>query len=110
MIQIYNNANGELFSNKSEIQYYYPSIYALEELSFMFNRALNNEQRYHINDEKMGQYLLVFENIAKHFERGTNIQIQNLPELPQYINIRTSLTNIQSNCMNARQNASISQF
>ncbi len=102
MIQIYNNANGELFSNKSEIQYYYPSIYALEELSFMFNRALNNEQRYHINDEKMGQYLLVFENIAKHFERGTNIQIQDLPELPQYINIRTSLTNIQSNCMNAR--------
>ena len=43
MTQMYNAANGELFSNKSVIQYYYPSIFALEEISFMLSRALNDK-------------------------------------------------------------------
>jgi len=107
MTQVYNNANGEIFSNKMVIQYYYPSIYALEEISFMLTRALSNEKRYHIDDETMGEYLLIFENIAKHFERGTHIKVQNVPHLPQYTHIRTSLMNIQNNCMHARQDAKI---
>ncbi|MCD8899977.1 FUSC family protein [Staphylococcus gallinarum] len=107
MIQVYNSANGELFSNKNAIQYYYPSIYALEEINFIFRRALSNEQRYHISDETMAQYLLIFENIAKHFERGTNIQVQEIPMLPQYTYIRNALEHIQSNCINARKNVSL---
>ena len=103
MKQIYNSANGEVFSNKRVIQYYYPSIYALEEISFMLTRALSNEKRYHINDETMGEYLLVFENIAKHFEIGSNINVQEMATLPQYMHIRTSLMSIQHNCQNARQ-------
>ena len=108
MKQIYSSANGEVFSNKMVIQYYYPSIYALEEISFMLTRALSNEQRYHIDDETMGQYLLVFENIAKHFEIGSNINIEALTTLPQYMYIRTSLMSIQSNCKNARQEVKLS--
>lgn len=103
MKQIYNSANGEVFSNKMVIQYYYPSIYALEEISFMLTRALSNEKRYHIDDETMGEYLLVFENIAKHFEIGSNINVQEITTLPQYTHIRTSLMSIQHNCQNARQ-------
>lgn len=108
MKQIYSSANGEVFSNKMVIQYYYPSIYALEEISFMLTRALSNEQRYHIDDETMGQYLLVFENIAKHFEIGSNINVEELTTLPQYMYIRTSLMSIQSNCKNARQEVKLS--
>ncbi|GGB75461.1 FUSC family protein [Staphylococcus nepalensis] len=108
MKQIYSSANGEVFSNKMVIQYYYPSIYALEEISFMLTRALSNEQRYHIDDETMGQYLLVFENIAKHFEIGSNINVEALTTLPQYMYIRTSLMSIQSNCKNARQEVKLS--
>lgn len=108
MTQVYNSANGELFSNKMVIQYYYPSIYALEEISFMLTRALSNEKRYHIDDETMGQYLLVFENIAKHFERGTNIQVQEMATLPQYTHIKTALMSIQNNCVNARKEVKLS--
>lgn len=108
MTQVYNSANGELFSNKMVIQYYYPSIYALEEISFMLTRALSNEKRYHIDDETMGQYLLVFENIAKHFERGTNIQVQEMAALPQYTHIKTALMSIQNNCVNARKEVKLS--
>lgn len=109
MKQVYNSANGELFSNKMVIQYYYPSIYALEEISFMLTRALSNEERYHIDDETMGKYLLIFENIAKHFERGSHIKVQEIPELPQYMHIKTSLMSIQNNCMNARQKVNLAQ-
>ncbi|MEB8306998.1 FUSC family protein [Staphylococcus xylosus] len=107
MTQVYNSANGEIFSNKMVIQYYYPSIYALEEISFMLTRALSNEQRYHIDDDTMGDYLLIFENIAKHFERGNHIQLKTLPDLPQYAHIKTSLLSIQTNCMNVRQEATL---
>jgi hypothetical protein len=55
----------------------------------------------------MAQYLLIFENIAKHFERGTNIQVQEIPMLPQYTYIRNALEHIQSNCINARKNVSL---
>lgn len=105
MTQVYNSANGEIFSDKMVIQNYYPSIYALEEISFMLTRALSNEQRYHIDDDTMGDYLLIFENIAKHFERGNHIQLKALPDLPQYAHIKTSLLSIQNNCMNVRQEA-----
>ncbi|RIL70754.1 FUSC family protein, partial [Staphylococcus cohnii] len=80
-------------------------IYALEEISFMLARALSNEQRYHIDDDTRGDYLLIFENIAKHFERGNYIQLKALPDLPQYAHIKTSLLSIQNNCMNVRQEA-----
>ncbi len=48
-------------------------------------------------------YLLIFENIAKHFERGNHIQLKTLPDLPQYAHIKTSLLSIQTNCMNVRR-------
>ena len=69
----------------------------------MLTRALSNEKRYHIDDKTMGEYLLVFENIAKHFEIGSNINVQEITTLPQYTHIKTSLMSIQHNCQNARQ-------
>ena len=80
----------------------------LENKIKMLTRALSNEKRYHIDDETMGQYLLVFENIAKHFERGTNIQVQEMATLPQYTHIKTALMSIQNNCVNARKEVKLS--
>ena len=56
--QMYNSANGELFSNKEVVRYYYPSIFALEEISFMLERAMNNKHRITIDDEQMGLSLI----------------------------------------------------
>ncbi|MCD8841779.1 FUSC family protein [Staphylococcus arlettae] len=106
MIQVYNSANGEVATNKKRVRYHYPSIYALEEISFMLKRALNNAQREHIDDLKMGKYLVIFENIAKHFETGKHIEKQHLPELPQYVYIQTALNNIQNNCAESRESIS----
>lgn len=95
MTQMYQTANGELFSNKTAVRNYYPSIYALEEISFMLNRAMNNPHRYKIDDKQMGEYLVAFEDIAKHFELKTPLNVKTLSNLPQYNYIQAALTNIQ---------------
>ncbi len=97
MTQVYNAANGELFSDKTLIQNYYPSLFALEEISFMLNRAMANEDRLTINEQLMGEYLATFENIAKHFELNTGLEIKILPDLPQYNYIQSAMMNIQHN-------------
>lgn len=97
MTQVYNAANGELFSDKTLIQNYYPSLFALEEISFMLNRAMTNEDRLTINEQLMGEYLAIFENIAKHFELNTELEIKILPDLPQYNYIQSAMMNIQHN-------------
>lgn len=97
MTQVYNAANGELFSDKTLIQNYYPSLFALEEISFMLNRAMANEDRLTINEQLMGEYLATFENIAKHLELNTELEIKILPDLPQYNYIQSAMMNIQHN-------------
>lgn len=97
MTQVYNAANGELFSDKTLIQNYYPSLFALEEISFMLNRAMANEDRLTINEQLMGEYLATFENIAKHFELNTELEIKILPDLPQYNYIQSAMMSIQHN-------------
>lgn len=98
MSRVYDSANGEIFNHKVSIQNYYPTIYALEEISFMLTRALNNNRRVHIDDEQMGEYLVAFENIAKHFENNNFIFVKELSTLPQYVYIKEALMNIQHNC------------
>ena len=103
MSQLYTGANGEVFSDKHRIQEYYPTIYGLEELSFMLNRALNNDGRDRIDERVMGEYLVMFENLAKHFENGGRITQIVLPELPQYKYITSALTQIRENCLSVHR-------
>ncbi|MCU5745327.1 FUSC family protein [Staphylococcus sp. SQ8-PEA] len=104
--QVYTGANGEINKNKGKIQEYYPTIYGLEELSFMLNRALNNDKRKRIGEDILGDYLVVFENLAKYFESNGRITKIKLPELPQYSYITSALTQIQKNCINAEETKS----
>lgn len=98
MSRVYDSANGEIFNHKISIQNYYPTIYALEEISFMLTRALNNNKRIHIDDAQMGEYLVVFENIAKHFDQNNYLFVKELSTLPQYVYIKEALMHIQHNC------------
>ena len=45
----------------------------------------------------MGEYLATFENIAKHLELNTELEIKILPDLPQYNYIQSAMMNIQHN-------------
>ena len=60
----------------------------------MLERAMNNKHRQTINDDLMGEYLVVFENIAKHFQFQADLNLRDMQALPQYNYIRASLMNI----------------
>ena len=64
---------------------------------------MNNKHRQTINDDLMGEYLVVFENIAKHFQFQADLNLRDMQPLPQYNYIRASLMNIQRNCVEQRQ-------
>ena len=98
-----------MFSNKEAVRYYYPSIFALEEISFMLERAMNNKHRQTIDDQQMGEYLVVFENIAKHFQLQTDLNMKEMIHLPQYNYIRAALMNIQRNCSEQRKDITHSE-
>ncbi|GGG92776.1 FUSC family protein [Staphylococcus pragensis] len=103
MTQTYNSASGELFSNKAVLRYYYPSIFALEEINFMLMRAMQNKDRQHISDTQMGEYLVTFENVAKHFELQSSLDVKELSDLPQYNYLKSALMKLQSNCVASRK-------
>lgn len=42
----------------------------------------------------MGEYLATFENIAKHLELNTELEIKILQDLPQYNYIQSAMMNI----------------
>ncbi|MCJ1667316.1 FUSC family protein [Staphylococcus sp. NRL 19/737] len=104
MTQIYNSANGELFSNKEALRYYYPTIFALEEINFMLMRAMQDKQRQRITDAQMGEFLTTFENVAKHFELHGSLDIKQLNDLPQYNYIKSAMMKLQTNCVATRKN------
>lgn len=104
MTQIYNSANGELFSNKEALRYYYPTIFALEEINFMLMRAMQDKHRQRISDAQMGEFLTTFENVAKHFELQGSLDIKQLNDLPQYNYIKSAMMKLQANCVAARKN------
>ncbi|BGE81562.1 FUSC family protein [Staphylococcus petrasii] len=104
MTQIYNSANGELFSNKEALRYYYPTIFALEEINFMLMRAMQDKHRQRISDAQMGEFLTTFENVAKHFELQGSLDIKHLNDLPQYNYIKSAMMKLQANCVAASKN------
>ena len=102
MIQINNSASGELFSNQEVIRYYYPSIFALEEINFMLMRDARSSTSTYFRSAN-GEYLVSFENLAKHFELQSRLEINELSDLPQYNYIKSALMRLQNNCVHTRK-------
>ncbi|MFO3702135.1 FUSC family protein [Staphylococcus felis] len=96
MNMMYRHAYGELTSNPKRTQYFYPAMFLLEQINFQLTQLLYDPRRYYLDTHTMGQYLIAFENIAKHFDRGKHHQtIIELPALPYYAQIRRSLMQLQ---------------
>ncbi|MCG3402002.1 FUSC family protein [Staphylococcus massiliensis] len=93
---MYDTALGEFFSNRKKTQYYYPAMFLLQQISFTIAKGIIDKRSVEIDDEAMGQYLLAFENVAKHFERGApHSHVIDLPDLPKYAHIKTALMSLQ---------------
>ncbi|EJL7990711.1 FUSC family protein [Staphylococcus pseudintermedius] len=93
---MYRYAYGELLSNKKRTQYFYPAMFILEQMSFKLMQVMEIQKRMLISEETMGQYLVVFENIAKLLEQGQRPEkVVTLPEMNHYAQLRRSLMQLQ---------------
>ena len=68
----------------------------------MLMRVMQDHQRQRILDQQMGEYLVTFENLAKHFELQSRLEINELFDLPQYNYIKSALI-LQNNCVHTRK-------
>ena len=51
----------------------------------------------------MGEYLVTFENVAKHFELRGSLNEKELTDLPQYNYLKSALMKLQDNCVATRK-------
>ncbi|MDP4449550.1 FUSC family protein [Staphylococcus hyicus] len=96
MEMMYNRAYGEISSNHKRTQYYYPAIFLLQQIHFKLTQILHDDRGVYLDDRALGDYLVVFENIAKLFECGKyHSNIIDLPELKHYVQLRHFLMQLQ---------------
>lgn len=94
---MYDSAIEELFNDKKKIRHYYSSIYLLDELSFLLERAIHLENRETFDEQLISKYLFLFENLAYTLETKRPIKIKtDVPVLPVYRNIRIVLLKLQN--------------
>nr|WP_276535742.1 FUSC family protein [Mammaliicoccus lentus] len=97
MHNMYDSAIEELFNDKKKIRHYYSSIYLLDELSFLLERAIHLENRETFDEQLISKYLFLFEDLAYTLETKQPIKIKtDLPILPVYRNIRIVLLKLQN--------------
>lgn len=96
METLYRHAYGEWSSNRKRTQYYYPAMFLLQQIHFKLLQCFQFPPKDLLNTDTMGTYLLVFENIAKHFEQGiAQDEMMTLPVLNNYAQIRRALMQLQ---------------
>lgn len=96
MEMMYTRAYGEISSNHKRTQYYYPAIFLLQQIHFKLTQILHDDRGVYLDDRALGDYLVVFENIAKLFECGKyHNEVINLPELKHYVQLRQFLMQLQ---------------
>ena len=59
----------------------------------MLMRAMQDKQRQRISEKQMGEYLVTFENVAKHFELRGSLN-EKLTDLPQYNYLKICLNEV----------------
>lgn len=69
----------------------------------MLMRAMQDKQRQRISEKQMGEYLVTFENVAKHFELRGSLNEKELTDLPQYNYLKSALMKLQDNCVATRK-------
>ena len=96
MEMMYNRAYGEISSNHKRTQYYYPAIFLLQQINFKLTQILHDDRGVYLDNRALGDYMVVFENIAKLFECGKyHNDVIDLPELKHYVQLRQFLMQLQ---------------
>ncbi|CAM5203690.1 putative membrane protein YccC OS=Ureibacillus acetophenoni OX=614649 GN=SAMN05877842_10280 PE=4 SV=1 [Ureibacillus acetophenoni] len=92
---VYDTATGEIPKDKKALEYFWPIIFKLEELGYLLNQCSKIKERTVLDDQKLAQYLLVFENLSSAVERKMSIEEKCIPEIPGFQSVYEVIVELQ---------------
>ncbi len=75
---VYDAATGEIPKDKKALEYYWPIIHSIQEISFLLEKS-SRSKTHKIEEEQLAKILLAIEGMAYAAERKENIPICDIP-------------------------------
>ncbi|RHW38416.1 FUSC family protein [Lysinibacillus yapensis] len=94
---MFETAGGEIPKDKKAIEYYWPIVYAIEELGFFLEECARLNKRPILEDEKLAQYLLIFEAMANAADHSKNVTFRPIPAIEGFQRIDDTIKELQNN-------------
>lgn len=93
---IYSTALGEIPINKQVVDYYWPVIFCIEQLSYLLEACPKSSKCPVLSDEKLAQLLLVFESMATATNRFQLPAKKYIPKIEGFSSIEKEITLLQN--------------
>ena len=93
---IYSTALGEIPINKQAVDYYWPVIFSIEQLSYLLEACPKSSKCPVLSDENLAQLLLVFESMATATNRFQLPAKKFIPKIEGFSSIEKEITHLQN--------------
>ena len=93
---IYSTALGEIPINKQAVDYYWPVIFCIEQLSYLLEACPKSSKCPVLSDENLAQLLLVFESMATATNRFQLPAKKYIPKIEGFSSIEKEITHLQN--------------
>lgn len=94
---IYDTATGEIPKDKKALEFYWRAIYSVQQLGFLLEKSLEVPNRPILSDEKLAQFLYIFETMAHAAERGITVPKKKVPTIEELQSIQDAIEELQKN-------------
>ncbi len=92
---LYSTASGEIPVDNKVLDYYWPIIFRIGQLSYLLESCSKNDNRPTLSDDCLAQLLFVFETMANAIDRKMSPIMRDVPEIEGYPNIQKEIMYLQ---------------
>lgn len=91
---LYHTASGEIPRDQEALDYYWPIIYATRHLGYLLELVAKQSNRPILSDEKLAQFLFVFESMALAATRKGTPNPKDIPEISGYPSLQKAIRDL----------------
>ena len=94
---LYDTASGEIPVNQKVLDYYWPVIFTIDQLSYLLDSCSKIGKRPILKDEILAQLLFICESMASTAERMKSPKLREVPEIEGFPSIQHEIISLQKN-------------